>query len=122
MNKLLYLAINQNFGSKYVIDLYDKYLPIFEKVCKNNFDFIEWVNLYDILNPDEAETFLLDTLITTASLLGYFPHCNNTFLVKGDVVIYKGCEDGEDAKLVEEDLQKFEELTGIDIDIDEYVF
>jgi hypothetical protein len=36
--------------------------------------------------------------------------------------MYDCCETEEDVELVEEDLQKFKELTGINIDMNEYTF
>jgi hypothetical protein len=122
MNKLLNLAISRKgkYADKHVVDMYDKYLPLFEKVCKNNLDSIVWVNGYDeFYEPDEVESFLLDTLMETAVNLGYFPHCDDSFFIEGDEVDYHYCEDEEEEpiELVKEDLQKFKELTGINIEV-----
>jgi hypothetical protein len=118
MNTLFEILFKKAFEYEKIEKLFEEYLPIFESLCP--IDCIEWEDIYsdDFDDVDALKQTLLSNLMSNALRLNYLPHCEDRFIIAYEgVVEYEPDYSVDDISLIKKDLDKFESLTGIRVEI-----
>jgi hypothetical protein len=118
MNKLFEILFKKAFEYEKLEKLFEEYLPIFESLCP--IDCIEWdyIDSDDFDDIDALKQTLLSNLMSNALKLNYLPHCEDRFVIAYEgVVEYEPDYSVDDIASIRKDLDKFENLTGIRVEI-----